>query len=281
MLLRDGGFGREASFAGIEDDDLGGEVLGLENDGGGEVGERAAGRDFPLGFHGLGGFPEEGLVALVADQAEVLVATGLLEDDGGEFFFGGGELLTGLNAFRLKKPLLDQLCATRLDGEVGLGEGYFLLPRIAILRDEVAGVAGEHEIVDFPLRAFGQLDHFVDVNKMIRDRETGHFAGGFRLGNRRLIEVPPLRVSEQMLDVAGEPVFHPAFRLLGVVFEVCRQAVDEVGFHASRRSVTFSGIWAIQKAWGRLQPRAGWRRPIAFSLVRRGSRRKWWVQSNA
>ena len=70
---------------------------------------------------------EQGVIALAADEGEVLVAAGLLEDDAGEFLFRGGELLAGGDALGFEQPLLDQLGAAGLDGEVGLGEGDFLL----------------------------------------------------------------------------------------------------------------------------------------------------------
>ncbi len=37
----------------------------------------------------------------------------------------------------------------------------------AILGDEVAGESGEHDVVDLALAAGTELDHFVDVNKMV------------------------------------------------------------------------------------------------------------------
>lgn len=40
--------------AGVVDGDLGGEILGLEDDGGSEVSERAAVGHLPLGLHSLG-----------------------------------------------------------------------------------------------------------------------------------------------------------------------------------------------------------------------------------
>jgi hypothetical protein len=54
------------------------------------------------------------------------------------------------------------------------------------LGDEVAGVAGEHEIVDFTLGAGADFDHFVDVNKMVCRPVSRDFAGGFPLGNGSL-----------------------------------------------------------------------------------------------
>ena len=224
-------------MAGVEDRDFGGEVLGLENDGGREVGEGAVVRHFPSGFHGLGRFAEQGLVALAADDGEVVVAAGLLEDDDGEFLLGGTEFFPGKDALGFQQAFLDQLRPARLDGKVGLGEGDFLLPGIAILSDEVAGVAGEQDILDFPLRAFGQLDRFVDVNKMIGDGKPGNLTGGFRLGHGGLVKVPPLGVSEQMLDVPGEPVFDARFSLLGVGLEGGGERLNDVGIHAARSSM--------------------------------------------
>ena len=57
------------------------------------------------------------------------------------------------DALCLQQPLLDQFRPASLDGEIGLGESNFLLLGVAILGDEVAGVAGEHDVVDFTLSA--------------------------------------------------------------------------------------------------------------------------------
>lgn len=59
----------------------GGEVLGHQNDRRGEVGEGPRVRHFPLGFHGLGGFSQRAPGRFAADDSEVLIAAGLLEDD--------------------------------------------------------------------------------------------------------------------------------------------------------------------------------------------------------
>jgi hypothetical protein len=172
------------------------------------------------------------LLALAADEGEVLVSAGLLEDERGEFLFRGGEFFfAGGNALGVEKPLLDQLCATGLDGEIGLGEGDFLLARIAILGDEIAGIAGEHEIVNFTLRALAELDHFVDVNKMIGNHVARDFAGDFRLGDGSLVEVAPLGIAEKLLEIASQPVFDAALGLLGVAFESLGELMNEVGFH--------------------------------------------------
>ena len=106
-------------------------------------------------------------------------------------------------------------------------------------------------IVDVLLRAFGHLDRFVEVNKMIGDGVAGGFAGDFRLGNGGLVEVPPLGVSEQMLDVPGEPVFHPVFGLMGVSFEGGGERLDAIGIHAaSRRRWRVWSDASERKKWG-------------------------------
>jgi len=84
---------------------------------------------------------------------------------------------------------------------------------------EVAGVTGEHKILDLAFRSLCQLDHFVDVNKMIGNGVARDFAGSFRLGNGGLVEIPPFGVAKQLLEITGEPIFHAAFGLLGVAFK--------------------------------------------------------------
>ena len=134
-----------------------------------------------MGFHGLGALAEERLISLAANEGEVLVAAGLLEDELGQFLFRGGELLAGGDALGFEQALLDQLGTAGLDGEVGLGKGDLLLPGVAILGDEVAGVAGEHDVINLTPGAGADFDHFVDVNTMVCGAVAGDLAGGFGL----------------------------------------------------------------------------------------------------
>lgn len=67
--------------AGVEDGDFRGEVFGLEQNCGGKVGQWAALGHFPLGFHGLGAFAKQGVVAFAADERKILVAASLFVDD--------------------------------------------------------------------------------------------------------------------------------------------------------------------------------------------------------
>lgn|GEM_PF-2307557 len=125
----------------------------------------------------------------------------------------------------------------------GLGEGDFLLPGISVLGDQVAGVAGEQDVRDFLFGAFGHLDRFVDVDKMIGNGMTREFACGFCLGNGGLVEVSPLGVSQKMLEIPCQPVFHTGLRLLGVTFKRVREALYFFRIHEiSNISVTFPAI---------------------------------------
>ena len=58
----------QAMGPGIEDRDLRGEILRLENDRGSEVRERAAVGNLPSRLHGLGRLAEERLIAFAADR---------------------------------------------------------------------------------------------------------------------------------------------------------------------------------------------------------------------
>ena len=155
--------------------------FGLQNDRRREISERAIVRHLPLGFHGLGRFAEQSLIAFAANECEILVAAGLLVDDARQILFGDGELLARSDPFGFEEALLDEFGPAGLDGEVGLREGDFRLLRIAVLRDEITGEAGEHEVFDLALAAGAEVDHFVDVNKMVAARMTCRFAGSFRL----------------------------------------------------------------------------------------------------
>jgi hypothetical protein len=82
-----------------------------------------------------------------------LVVACLLKNHVGKLFFSGSELFPGGDAFGIEQALLDQLGTAGLHREVGLRERYFLLFGVAVLGDEVAGLAGEHEVVHLTLAA--------------------------------------------------------------------------------------------------------------------------------
>lgn len=50
---------------------------------------------------------------------------------------------------------------------------------VAILGDKVAGIAGEHHIVNFALATRAEFDHFPDIRKMVGNVVARHLAGGF------------------------------------------------------------------------------------------------------
>ena len=61
--------------------------------------------------------------------------------------------------------LMVQLCASGLDGEIGLCKRNFVLLGIAVLRGQIAGVASEHDVIDFTLAARAEVAHFPGVRK--------------------------------------------------------------------------------------------------------------------
>ena len=60
---------------------------------------------------------------------------------------------------------------------------------------------------------------------MVLDRVTGDLTGGLRLGDYRL-KILPCGLVQEMLKIAGKPVFNTSFRLLGVALECRRKLVD-------------------------------------------------------
>lgn len=92
------------------------------------------------------------------------------------------------------------------------------LVRIAVLIDGVAGMAGEHDVIHFAPAAGAQIDHFADVGKMVANRMARYLAGRARLGHD-IQEVVPLRVTEQVLQIARQPGPDAAIGLLRVRLE--------------------------------------------------------------
>ena len=75
-------------------------------------------------------------------------------------------------------------------GKVNLAEGNDLFPRVTVHHDQVAGVAGEHVIINLALSSLGESDHFPDVGKMIGRNISGIFAGLLGFQNYFLKVIP-------------------------------------------------------------------------------------------
>ncbi len=91
-------------------------------------------------------------------------------------------------------------CGAGRESDVSLFEGDLWLLRVAVLRDQIAGVAREHDVIDLALTARAKVDHFPDVRKMVDDPVPRDFAGCFRLENC-IQEVLPFGAAQQMLEI--------------------------------------------------------------------------------
>jgi hypothetical protein len=94
-----------------------------------------------------------------------------------------------------------------------LGEGDFMFLWIVVLSDQIARVTGQHQVLDLALAARAKIDHFGDLNKMVGNWMFRYLAGDCGFGDNAR-EVAPLGVSQQMLNVARQPVFNATVRLL-------------------------------------------------------------------
>ena len=95
----------------------------------------------------------------------------------------GAKSANGRLSGTFQQALLDQLRPPRLQRKIGLRKGDLLLFRVAVLRDQVAGVPREHDVVDLALAARAQVDHFVDVDKLWATGwpETSHAVLAFEM----------------------------------------------------------------------------------------------------
>jgi hypothetical protein len=55
-----------------------------------------------------------------------------------------------------------------LNGKIALCKCDLFFLRISILGNEITSIPGEHNVILFSFRSGGDLDHFVDVNKMVK-----------------------------------------------------------------------------------------------------------------
>lgn len=69
-----------------------------------------------------------------------------LERETCELFFCLCELLSDMYPLEVEELLFYEFLLSCLDGEICLSKGDFLLPRVAILRDEICSIASEMKI---------------------------------------------------------------------------------------------------------------------------------------
>ena len=85
----------------------------------------------------------------------------------GELLFRKRQLLPCIQPLPLSEPLFDHLLLAGLDGKIRHRKSDLILARIAILGDEIAGVARQHDIQHFLAGALRHWYRFRDVSKMI------------------------------------------------------------------------------------------------------------------
>ena len=102
-------------------------------------------------------------------------------------------------------------------------------------------VARQHQVIDLALATRAQIDHFADIGKMVGYGVPRNLARCFGLGNH-IQKVVPLRVAQQVLNVACQPKLDAAIGLLGVTFKRRGQRINEFGFHA----LSFCNAFAIR-----------------------------------
>ena len=76
---------------------------------------------------------------------------------------------------------------------------------------------------------------------------TRHLAGRFRLGDH-VQKVVPLRISEQNLEIAGQPILDSRLGLLCMAFEADGELLNDFCFHASSPSEVYIFIRVLNSA---------------------------------
>jgi len=101
----------------------------------------------------------------------------------------------------------DEFLPTGLDGEISLGEGDFgLFEGVAILGDQVAGIAGEGNFFDAALGAAADFDYFADIGKMVFPFFARTFVSVFGFFNG-VQEIVSFGITQNGLQFAGAPAF--------------------------------------------------------------------------
>lgn len=78
-----------------------------------------------------------------------------------------GEFGTSLYTLKIKEPLMNDFGSAGLHCKVVLSKGYLGLTRVAILRNKIAGITRQHDIIYLTHSARAKGDHFADVSKMV------------------------------------------------------------------------------------------------------------------
>jgi len=195
MLDGDGHFAKQIILPQVVVGNFRGQVLCGDGNGREEVCQWAFFRNTKPVFHDLGSVPtEKSGVTLGADPAKSLIIHSSFIDILGKLNFGIAQFLAGLQAFLQSDALLDNFLPPGLNGEIALGKGNRILAGVTVLSNEVTSVAGQHNILNRPFRAGSDPDHFVDVNKMVHDRNTSIRTGILALVHD-LEEVAPFRIA--------------------------------------------------------------------------------------
>ena len=218
----------------IEDGDFSGEILGFQNNGRCKIRQSPAFRHVPFVFHLFGGVAEQGLIAFGSNHAEISVAAGLFVYHAGKLFFSAGKFRAGRYSLCFKNSLLDDFKFSGLNGKIGLGKGNFLFARVAVLGDEVAGVAGEHQIIygTFPLATGAAGDHFPDASaKWSRSMYVPATSQAVLALETTDLKLSHCSIAKQVLKVASQPELNTVFCLPGVGFKVVGERLDDFGFH--------------------------------------------------
>jgi hypothetical protein len=145
-----------------------------------------------------------GRLAPLPEWAKAAVIYATLENVVGECLFRCAQLLANFQAVQQAQALLDEFELARLNGKVALGEGNRLFARVAVLSDQIASIASEHEILNLALATLPVGDQFRDATKMMPDFVTRGLAGldGTLDGGQKIL--PPC-IAKRFLQIPGEP----------------------------------------------------------------------------
>jgi len=189
-------------------------------------------RDAQAGFHVLSGFTtEERLIAFAADDAETSFVVEFFENKPREQLLGFGQFFAGVEALDLGEAKFDEFLPPGLEGEVSLAKRNLILRRVTVLGNEVTGVAGEHEILDFTLPTFAVADQFTDLSKLIGNIMARGFTGQRSILDH-LAEILPIRVAENPLKITRQPELQTGFKLdLNEFFQLGKKLGDDRWFH--------------------------------------------------
>ena len=158
------------------------------------------------------------LIAFRANTAESCVIYTALINVLRKPLFRFSQSAACLCALNQRNAFFDQFLLAGLNSEIALCKCNFFFFRIAVLRNQITGIARQHIVFDCSLCSIADSYHFRDLTKMILHCYPACFTG-FDSTNDCFRKVLPSFISEERHQIACIPKFNTCF-LIAMYYKI-------------------------------------------------------------